>query len=137
MGKKAAAPVPSPAPAPQMKPISLADALRGALSDLGIDASRADVEGWIKAKYPALEYKDTTLNSSLSNLRKKLRGEGSGVSGADLTLHEIMKVNGIAADQGGVEALLGLIEKLETVAAKVGGIGRLRHSLEALKKIKG
>ena len=139
MAKKSYTPEPPPSPAPMAPPspsLTLADAIRGALDDLGVDSSRSEVEGWIKAKYPSMQYKDATLNSSLSNIRKKLREGGNGPAGGQTTLNDLLKVKVLADEQGGVDGLLAQIEKMESLAAKAGGLSRLRQCLTALKKIK-
>jgi hypothetical protein len=129
-----------PAPSPPLHPaplsISISDAIRAALDDLGVEANKNDVEGWIKAKHPSLKYKESTLNTTLSNIRKKLRGDGNGSSGPQPTLNDLLKVKKLAEEQGGVDDLIARIEKMETVAAQVGGVNRLRQCLAALKKIK-
>src|SRR3954464_15684301 len=76
MAKKSA---PAP-PAAEEPTISLSEAIRDALSDIGADASVGDVEPWIRAKYPKLQFKRETLSSTLSAQRKKLRGDAGSRS---------------------------------------------------------
>src|SRR6266481_6443040 len=58
---------------------TLAGAIRQALKDIGGDPDKADkakVGNRIRDRYPALNFKESTLSSSLSNVKKELRGNG-------------------------------------------------------------
>jgi hypothetical protein len=114
-------------------PISLAEAIRGALWSIGITATKSEVGDWIKKKYPSLEYKDSTLNSSLSSIRKRLLGEEADA--AEPTLKELLHVQEIAREDGGVDAVIALLDKVEAIARKVGGMDRLRVCLKGLKSL--
>jgi hypothetical protein len=117
------------------KPESLADAIRGALWSVGINAGKTEVAEWIKKKYPTLDYKDSTLNSSLSSIRKRLLGEEADA--AEPTISELLRVQEIARESGGVDELVALLDKVDAIARKAGGVERLRVCLTGLKKLSG
>jgi hypothetical protein len=135
MAKKPSPPEPPAAPARNKSSITLAAAIRQSLADLGVEASKPDVSGWIKAHHPSLEVKDGTLNSSLSSIRKKLRGDARTGSRSEPTVHELMRVKDLAAERGGVDELLALVNQVGGLAEKFGGLHRLRECLEAMKKL--
>jgi hypothetical protein len=128
MAKKAQVPEPEEA-------ISLAEAIRGALWSIGINATKPEVAEWIKKKYPSLEFKDSTLNSSLSSIRKRLVGEEADA--AEPNLKELLHVQEIAKEDGGVDAVIALLDKVDAIARKVGGQERLRVCLKGLQKLSG
>jgi hypothetical protein len=134
MAKKAQAPEPSPPAGGSAG--TLADAIREALADLGPEGSKASVASWIKTKYPAMQYKEATLNSSLSNIKKKMRGEDSAAGPGDPTLNDVIRVKAAAAERGGAEELLAFVDQAEALARKFGGLERVRRCLEALKKVR-
>jgi hypothetical protein len=137
MGKKSQTTESAPAaaaPAADTPSGTLADAIRAALDVVGDDASKKAVSNWIKEHHPNLTFKESTLNSSLSSIRKKLKGE-TGPSGQEPTINELLKVKQLAEEQGGVDHLLAQIEKVDTLARKLGGLPRLRRCLEGLKRL--
>src|SRR5271166_1913728 len=72
----ALAPEPAPVSPPALEPsITTSNAIRGALQDLGLEAKKPEVAAWIKEHYPSLQYKESTLVTSLSSIKKHLRGE--------------------------------------------------------------
>jgi hypothetical protein len=123
-------------PAPAATAVTLADAIREALGDLGSDGSKASVAAWINSKYPSMKYKEATLNSSLSNIKKKMRNEALGLGTGEPTLHEVLRVKTAAQERGGAEELLAFVEQAEALARKFGGLDRVRRCLEALKRVR-
>ena len=101
MGRKAQQS--EPAPVPQGPSVTLATAIREALADLGRSASKAQVEIWIKSHYPTMTYKEATLNSSLSNIRKKLRGEDLAAVPGEPTVADLLRIKATATERGGVD----------------------------------
>ena len=94
---------------------------------------------WIKEHYPSLQYKESTLVTSLSSIRKQLRGDSNIPTGPQPTLQDLLRVQTITENGKGVHrrAFLKMIEKVDTAATKVGGFDRLKQCLRTLKKIKG
>jgi hypothetical protein len=130
MAKKA--PPAEPAPAPEASS-SLADAIRAALWYLGIHSSKSEVSEWIKGKYPSLDFKDSTLTSSLSSIRKRLRGEEA--DSPEPTLNDLLNVQKIASENGGVDEVIGLLVRVDGIAKRAGGLDHLRKCLEGLKTL--
>jgi hypothetical protein len=130
MAKKAAA---EPEPAPARETSSLAEALRNALFELGREADKTEVRDWVKRKHPTMEYKESTFNSSLSSIRKKLRSEAAAA--VDPTVPELKRVKSLAEEQGGVDNVIALLDKIDSLARRVGGLPRLRQCLHGLKDL--
>jgi hypothetical protein len=125
-----------PAPAATGETVNtLAEAIRVAYQKLGLDADKDSVVEHIKKNYPHIQYKESTLNSSLSSIRKKLKGETGSSPTAGLTVKELMAVKNLAEQEGGVDRLLADIEKVEGLARRYGGVGRLRSYLTSLKDL--
>ncbi len=118
-----------------LTPPSLAEAIRSAICDLGVYASPPKVKEWITRYHPALHFKDSTFNSSLSSIRKKLRTDNDSPNG-EPTVHDLLRVKEIADANGGLTELVALLEKVDTLANKVGGIGRLRQCITGLQKLR-
>jgi hypothetical protein len=126
----------------------LADVVRQALGQLGTEASAGDVREWISRNYHGYTYNETTLGTTLSNQRKKLReasgsaiiatrvgkaalpGSSSVPSGEDL-----LKVKRIADKNGGIEELLKTVQTVHDLGAEVGGMDKLLRCLEMLHEL--
>jgi hypothetical protein len=123
----------------------LADVVRQALGQLGTEASAGDVRNWIGRNYTGYSYNDTTLGTTLSNQRKKLReAAGSAIIAARVpktTLpgpssvpsgDDLLKVKRMADNNGGIEGLLRTVQTVHDLGAEVGGIDKLLRCLEML-----
>src|SRR4051812_48252903 len=94
--------VPAPTHQPAEKetsPVSLTQAIREALRELGLDAPVNDVAGWLTARYPQLTYNRVTVVSSLASHRQKLRRtawEGWASSGDSPSVEELKRVKEMA-----------------------------------------
>jgi hypothetical protein len=119
---------------PATAAVPLTNAIRAALADLGIHATKPKVKEWITRVYPTVSYKDSTFNSSLSSIRKKLKGDHDDVDG-EPTVNDLLRVKEMADAIGGVDQVVSLLDKVDSFAKKVGGLGRLRQCLAGLKKL--
>src|SRR4051812_42247637 len=97
-------------------PVSLTQAIREALGELGLDAPVSDVTDWLSAKYPQLTYNRVTMVSSLALLRQKQRRtawEAWASSGDSPSLEVLKRVKEMADERGGLEKVAGLIEQVD------------------------
>jgi hypothetical protein len=125
---------------------TLAGAIRQSLAELGIKADKGQVGDWIRKNHPSLTFKEATLSSSLSNVKKELRGNGGKApsgrgrrarSAGEPTLTDLFRVKDLAEERGGVEQVRGQIDQVLELAGKVGGLERLQRCLSALKTLHG
>jgi hypothetical protein len=126
----------------------LADVVRQALGQLGTEAPAGDVRNWIGRNYPGYSYNDTTLGTTLSNQRKKLReAAGSAIIAARVaktalagpstvpTGEDLLKVKRMADKNGGIEGLLRTVQTVHDLGAEVGGMDKLLRCLEMLHEL--
>jgi hypothetical protein len=126
----------------------LADVVRQALGQLGTEASAGDVRNWIGRNYTGYSYNDTTLGTTLSNQRKKLReSAGSAIIAARVpkttlpgpssvpTGEDLLKVKRMADKNGGIEGLLRTVQTVHDLGAEVGGMDKLLRCLEMLHEL--
>src|SRR4051794_3982265 len=88
--------VPAPTHQPAGKeapPVSLTQAIREALRELGLDAPVNDVADWLTARYPQLTFNRVTVVSSLALHRQKQRRTAweGWASSSDTPSLEILK----------------------------------------------
>jgi hypothetical protein len=116
-------------------PPSLAEVIRSALCDLGVYTSPAKVKEWITRHHATLRFKESTFNSSLSSIRKKLKTDTNGING-EPTVNDLLKVKEMADANGGIGEIIALLDKVDNLAKRVGGIGRLRQCIAGLQKLR-
>jgi hypothetical protein len=126
----------------------LADVVRQALGQLGVDASGSGVKQWIARNYPGYTYNESTFGTTFSTQRKKLR-EASGsaiiraarpalpgaVPSSVPSGEDLLKVKRIADANGGIEELLKTVQMVHGLGAEVGGMDKLLRSLEMLHEL--
>src|SRR5262249_17135888 len=100
-----------------------------------VPASKGPMKEYLKANHPDLKYSDSTLNTTLSNVRKSLGIAPTGRGGrrgraAKLTVEEVLLVKGAVRERGGMEAFKTQLSGLLGVIDKVGGVGRLKECLK-------
>lgn len=120
----------------------LADALRHALTNLGVEAETGEIRNHILHHFPDIDTSTPSFGSSLSGMRKKMRGGGNEGGGRGQrfassrpnvsTIEDLKTVKRIAAERGGVEELLRQVQDITDLASEVGGFDRLRKALEDL-----
>ncbi|MFM7151233.1 MAG: hypothetical protein ACKO23_15455, partial [Gemmataceae bacterium] len=123
--------------------LGLSAIIKIALDKFGHTVPASDVISWISKEYPKFHYNSNTLNSTLSNLKKKRRTElglpdptrkTSTKNGAP-NLEELIHVKNYIDANGGLEKIHEHLQIIDAIASKVGGIERFRKCLEGLNKL--
>jgi hypothetical protein len=111
-----------------------------ALNARGIDAGRSEVAAWIKETYPDFRYNENTLASTLSAVRRKMRGgapaPGRRGRSAELSLQELRDVKALVQEYGGVKGFRQQMGPVIEAIGKVGSVGRLELCLAALEEFR-
>src|SRR4051794_35479252 len=113
-------------------PVSLAQAIREALAELGLDATVSDVADWLSAKYPQVTFNRVTMVSSLAMHRQKQRRtawEGWASSGDSPSVEEVKRVKQMADERGGLEKVASMIQQIDEMAMAAGGFDKLKAAV--------
>jgi hypothetical protein len=111
----------------------IAEAIRQALTALGVDTPTVYVGAWIKERYTLTLPRG--FPSAVSSQRKKLRSEQAARSDEQPTVKELMRVKELAETFGGVTRMAARVAEVELVAAEVHGVDRLHQCLDALRRL--
>ena len=122
------------------KELTLSGVATEALNARGIDSGRSDVAEWIKETYPDFRYNQNTLASTLSAVRRKMRGgapaPGRRGRSAEPTLQELRDVKAAVQEYGGVKAFRQQLGPVIALIDKVGSVTRLTACLAALDEFR-
>lgn len=129
---------------------SVREVAQEALSTLGANASIGAVEDWLEETRPWFEYKRSTLNSTLGQLRGKMRASESASrptpprkkrsaapasSSSEPTLSDLRAVRELCKRDGRTVAeLAALIQHVRGLADEVGGLEKLTTCLNGLSE---
>jgi hypothetical protein len=137
---------------------SLAQVVRKALTGVGTEADNEEVRAWITRNYPGREFNPTTLNTTISNQRSRLRRESrppaapapaapagrqaaprpaprpSTAPGYDPTRSELVRVLAIARQESSVSKLRKMVQTVKQLADQVGGLEQLAVCLDTLEE---
>jgi hypothetical protein len=146
-----------PEPPPKREPASagngsrqdpLAEVVRKALHGVGVEADNEAVQGWITRNYPGRGFNLSTLNTTISAQRSKLKRQAAEAARPvatttprlaragdyDPTRSELLRVLAIARQESSVSKLQKLVATVKQLADQVGGLDRLAVCLDTLEE---
>ncbi len=165
--KKAEAPAEPPAKAEPASAANgaeqepLAEVVRKALNGVGMEADNQKVKRWITRNYPGRKFNASTLNTTISGQRSRMKRESSpppppapaprktrpaaapaapskprplAAPDYDPTRSELLRVLEIARQESSVGRLRKIVLTVKDLADRVGGLDRLAVCLDTLEE---